>query len=64
MPLIRVELMEGRDIAQKRELARQLTEVFVAVCGGKPAAVQVLIDDKSPGDWAVAGQLLCDRNGT
>lgn len=62
MPLIRVEMIEGRDIAQKRDLARQLTEAFVATCGGKPEAVQVVIEDKSLVDWAVAGELLHDRS--
>lgn len=62
MPIIRVEMFEGRSIEQKRNLVTELTTAFVAACGGTPASVQVVITDFSSEDWGVGGQLIVDRN--
>ncbi|MEZ5880877.1 MAG: tautomerase family protein [Nitratireductor sp.] len=61
MPVIRVEMLEGRTLDQKRELVRMLTDAFVSACGARPDSVQVVLDEKAPFDWAVAGQLIPDR---
>ncbi len=61
MPIIRVEMYKGRTLDQKRALAKELTEAFVKVGGGKPEAVQVVFFDIEKEDWAVAGQLAVDR---
>ena len=60
MPVIRVEMVSGRTPEQKRALVKQLTEAFVATCGGSPQAVQVVLTDVARGDWAVAGRLMSD----
>jgi 4-oxalocrotonate tautomerase len=61
MPIIRVEMFKGRTRDQKRELARQLTDTYLKVCGGKPEGVTVLFSDIDREDWAVAGGLVADR---
>lgn len=60
MPIIRVEMFEGRTIEQKRLLAKSLTDGFLSSCGGKPESVHVVIDDISPDNWAVAGKIVGD----
>lgn len=60
MPIIRVEMFEGRTVEQKRSLAKALTEGFLSTCGGKPESVQIVIDDVSPDNWAVAGKIIGD----
>lgn len=60
MPIIRVELWEGRDLVQKRRLARELTDTVARITGCDPATVRVLINDYSPEDWAVGGTLRVD----
>ena len=55
MPLIRVELLEGRSPEQKRELARALTEATTRTLGCKPDAVDVMFFDVRPSDWVSAG---------
>lgn len=62
MPIIRVEMFEGRDEEQKNRLASELTQAFIESCGGKPESVHVIITDVSPQNWAVAGQLISRRN--
>ena len=61
MPVIRIEMMEGRTVEQKRALAKELTDAFVRTCNGKPDSVYVVIDDVKKEDWAVAGKLVADR---
>lgn len=58
MPVIRVELLEGRTPEQKQALAHAMTESFVEICGGTPQSVQVIFQDVRRTDWALAGKLL------
>lgn len=57
MPIIRVEMFEGRSEDQKSDLVSALTESFLRTCGGTPDSVQVVITDCSPANWGVGGKL-------
>ncbi|VDC20254.1 2-hydroxymuconate tautomerase [Pseudogemmobacter humi] len=61
MPVIRVEMFEGRSTDQKRELVRELTDAFVRSCGGTPQSVQIVISDVAKSDWGSGGQLCIDK---
>ena len=61
MPIIEVHMLEGRTLDQKRDLARELTDTFVRVCGGDATNVRVLLDELPRANWAVAGELFSDR---
>lgn len=61
MPTIRVDLMEGRTVDQKRALAKALTQAVVDTLGAKPESVDVLLYDIKRHDWATGGQLWADR---
>lgn len=61
MPIIQVEMLEGRTIDQKRTLATELTEAFVRSCGGEASAVRVVLRDVPPENWAIGGTLVSDR---
>ncbi|WP_081649627.1 2-hydroxymuconate tautomerase [Fodinicurvata sediminis] len=58
MPIIRVEMFEGRNEEQKAKLVHELTESFVHSCGGTKESVQVVINNYSPENWGSAGQLV------
>ena len=45
MPLITVELFEGRSVEQKRQIVAGLTQTMCDITGGNPSAVQVMIRD-------------------
>ena len=60
MPVIRVEMFEGRNPDQKRALVKELTETFVRTAGGTPESVQIVLTDVAKDDWAVAGKLCSD----
>jgi 4-oxalocrotonate tautomerase len=61
MPIINVEMLEGRTVDQKRLLAQELTDAFVRSCGGDTANVRVLIREVAAVDWAIGGTLVADR---
>jgi 4-oxalocrotonate tautomerase len=61
MPIIRVEMHEGRTVDQKRALAAALTDAIVEHADAKREAVRVIFTDYSKDDWAIAGQLVSDR---
>ncbi|MGA2471720.1 MAG: tautomerase family protein [Solirubrobacteraceae bacterium] len=60
MPIIRVEMWEGRGVELKRRLARELTDTIVRIIECDPATVRVLIDDYAGENWAVGGTLQVD----
>ncbi|WP_274423913.1 tautomerase family protein [Chelativorans sp. YIM 93263] len=62
MPIIRVEMFEGRSEEQKTGLVRELTDGFVRSCGGNPASVQVVISEYSPENWGSAGTLVSQKS--
>ena len=61
MPIIRVEMLKGRSVAQKRALAKKLTDGFIEACGGNKASINVLITEVEGDDWAIGAELISDR---
>ena len=62
MPIVRVEMWSGRTQAQKRELARAITEVMCNVAHTTPEATTVVFQDVAKEDWAQAGRLASDED--
>jgi 4-oxalocrotonate tautomerase len=61
MPLIRVEMFEGRTVDQKRALAQALTEATARTLGTPPDSVDIMFFDVPRHDWASAGTLWSER---
>lgn len=61
MPTIRVELMEGRTLEQKKNLVKALTQAVVDTLDSKPESVDVLLYDIKRHDWATGGQLWSEK---
>ena len=61
MPIIRVDMLKGRTRDQKRALAEQLTDSFIATCGGNRKSINVLITDVEAEDWAIGAELIVDK---
>lgn len=60
MPIVRIEMFEGRTHAQKQELARAITEAVVNIAQTTPEATIVVFQDVSRDNWATAGKLESD----
>jgi 4-oxalocrotonate tautomerase len=60
MPVIRIEMFEGRSVDQKRACAEAVTKAWCDTCGGTPQAVTIIFADVAKSDWASAGKLASD----
>ena len=60
MPIVRVEMWPGRTQAQKRELARAITEAVCNIAHTTPEATIVVFHDVAKDDWAQAGKLASE----
>lgn len=61
MPMIRVELLSGRTVEQKRDFAQAVTRAASEILGCGTAAVAVVFDDIAPENWANGGRLESDK---
>ncbi len=55
MPIIQFNLLEGRTLEQKRQLARRVSETVCEVLGCKPQSVRILINELAPDHFSVGG---------
>lgn len=62
MPIIQFNLLEGRTVEQKRNLAKRVTETVVEVLGVKPENVRILIHEMGGEDFSVGG-VTASQNG-
>ena len=60
MPVIQVQLFEGRTEDVKREYAKAITEAAVNIMGCSAESVDVIYHDIKKSDWATAGKLWSD----
>ena len=59
MPVVIVEMYEGRSVEQKKQLVADITSVVMKL--GIPAsAVQVIIKDNPRHNWGVGGKLASE----
>jgi 4-oxalocrotonate tautomerase len=59
MPVVIVEMWEGRTVDEKRKLAKGITKAFTTI--GVPAeAVNIILKDNPKSCWAQGGQLCSD----
>ncbi|MFT3989317.1 tautomerase family protein [Aestuariivirga sp.] len=60
MPIIHVELLEGRTVDQKREFADMVTREGARILRCAPGDFNVVFVPVSRDDWATAGKLESD----
>ena len=60
MPVVIVEMWEGRTIEQKKQLVEGITSSFVKI-GTSPEAVHVIIKDNPKHNWAIGGKLASEE---
>lgn len=61
MPVVTVEIWEGRTVEQKRALCRAITDAMVEHAGARPDGLHVIIHEVAKENWARAGILGIDR---
>lgn len=61
MPVVTVQLWEGRTVDQKRALTRAITDAMVEHADARPDGLHVIIQEYGRENWARAGVLGIDR---
>ena len=61
MPIVQVELLEGRTVAQKRSLVEKVTQAIVESLGAPAEKVTIIIRDMPKENYAKAGKLASDE---
>ncbi len=56
MPIVRIEMLQGRPPKVKNELIARVTDAVVTTLGVDPEQVRVLLYELPPEHWAVGGQ--------
>ncbi|HVN24409.1 MAG TPA: 4-oxalocrotonate tautomerase [Syntrophorhabdales bacterium] len=61
MPIIQVNILEGRTVDQKRKFVADVTEAVVKSLGVKPDTVRIIIHEMAKHEYAIAGVLVSDK---
>jgi 4-oxalocrotonate tautomerase len=61
MPIVRVEMWTGRTVAQKKELARVITDAMVNIAHTTADATIIVFDDIPKDNWAQSGILASEE---
>lgn len=61
MPIIKVEMFEGRTPAQKREFVEVITRETCRILDTTPDSVDILITELPKAQWATGGKLWSER---
>ncbi|WP_251454174.1 4-oxalocrotonate tautomerase [Veillonella intestinalis] len=61
MPIIRVELVEGRTFEQKKELGEVITKATAEIIKVPKEAVKVIFTDMKADNFMEAGVMRCEK---
>ena len=59
MPVVTVEMWEGRTVEQKKQLAKGITDAFEDI-GVAPESLHIIIKDNPKHNWARGGKLASE----
>lgn len=60
MPVVTIQMWEGRSVDQKRELVKAVTKALVDIAGASPDKMTVIIQDVPKTNWGMNGALASD----
>ena len=63
MPIISVQMYEGRTTDQKRRLVERITDAVVTSLDVKPEEVRIFLQEIAKHNVATAGVLVSDKKG-
>jgi 4-oxalocrotonate tautomerase len=61
MPIVHIEILEGRPASKKRALIEQVTDAVVKSLEVQPQQVRVLLREVPHDQWAVGGVPMSER---
>ena len=64
MPIIQIDMLEGRDDDKKRKLIRMVTDAVCDALDAKPETVRIIIREMRAEHYGVAGVSAAERKGS
>lgn len=61
MPIVQIDLLEGRTLDQKRLLVEKVTQAIIESTGASPESISIIIRDMLKENYAKAGKLASDK---
>ena len=61
MPIVHIELLEGRTTEQKRQLVTKVTEAITESVNCPKESVTIVLSEMATNHLAKAGKLTCDE---
>jgi len=61
MPIVQIDLLEGRTVEQKRAMVKEVTDAICRTLGAPADAVRIIIRDMKYENYATAGILRSDQ---
>lgn len=61
MPIVQIELLEGRTVEQKRALVAKVTDAVCDSLGVTADKVSIILRDMELNNYARGGRLFCDK---
>ncbi len=61
MPIVVVNIKEGRTLDQKRAMVTKMTKVLCETMEVKETSVRIIINEMKNDNFAIAGTLVCDN---
>ncbi|MBI3965681.1 MAG: tautomerase family protein [Chloroflexi bacterium] len=61
MPVVTIQLFEGRTAEQKREMAKAITDALVNIGKTTPDQVHIVFQDVPKSNWAHEGIIASER---
>lgn len=55
MPIVQIDLLEGRSIEKKHALIAKVTQAVCEALDAKPESVRIIIRDMDPDQYGIAG---------
>ena len=60
MPVVTIQMWEGRSVEQKRELVKAITQAMVDIAGATAEKLYIIIHDIPKTSWGMNGSLSSD----
>lgn len=63
MPIIQVNMLEGRSQETKERFMRELTDLTAEILDVKTSSVRIIINEMKPEHFAIDGESVAKRRG-
>lgn len=64
MPIIQIDMLEGRDTDMRAEIIREVTDAFCRTTGNRPETVHVVLRDIPLDSWGQGGVTKAEQKRT